>query len=122
LSRTPYGKYPEYHTSADNLGFVHPEFLSNSFSNVLKILEVLENNRRYLNLAPKCEPHLGKRGLYASVGTNELALLWVLNFSDGGHDLLDIAERSGFEFDSVKEAAHILLKNNLFKECLKTNV
>ena len=48
-----------------------------------------------------CEPQLGRRGLYDSMGgagerrNREMALLWVLNLSDGGHSLLDIAERSG---------------------------
>jgi aminopeptidase-like protein len=119
LSRTPFAEYPEYHTSADNLEFVHPEYLGDSFSKLLAILNILENNRTYLNLNPKCEPQLGKRGLYYSIGANELALLWVLNYSDGSHDLLDIAERSGFEFTSIQEAAYQLLRNSLLKECLE---
>ena len=65
------------------------------------MIDVLEGNRRYLNLNPKCEPQLGRRGLYRTIGgddagrSRELALLWVLNLSDGEHGLLDIAERSG---------------------------
>jgi aminopeptidase-like protein len=117
LSRTPYGEYPEYHTSADNLKFVHPEFLGDTFCKLLAIINILENNQAYLNSSPKCEPQLGKRGLYSSIGTNELPLLWVLNLSDGNHTLLDIAEKSGFEFTSIQEAACILLKNNLLKVC-----
>ena len=116
LSRTPYGTYPEYHTSADNLDFVQPEFLGDSFCNTLAILDILDKNRAYLNLNPKCEPQLGKRGLYSSIGKNELALLWVLNLSDGSNTLLDIAERSGIEFSSIEESARILLANNLLKE------
>jgi aminopeptidase-like protein len=117
LSRTPFAEYPEYHTSADNLKFVHAEYLGDSISKLLAILYILENNRAYLNLNPKCEPQLGKRGLYSSIGKNELALLWVLNLSDGSNTLLDIAEKSGFEFTSVQESASILSKNNLLKEC-----
>ena len=55
-----------------------------------------------------CEPQLGKRGLYSLVGgrkdesLDELALLWVLNLSDSTRTLLDIAERSGLEFASVR--------------------
>lgn len=119
LSRTPYGEYPEYHTSADNLHFVHPEFLGKSFYAVLAILHILEDNRAYLNLNPKCEPQLGKRDLYSSMGTNQLALLWVLNFSDGSNTLLDIAERSGLEFTPIQKAAQILLKHGLLKECIE---
>ena len=118
--RTPYGQYPEYHTSADNLDCVRPESLGDSFSKVLAILHILENNRTYLNLSPKCEPQLGKRGLYSSVvGANELALLWVLNLSDGGNTLLDIAERSGIEFSAIQDAAKLLLDNSLITSLLE---
>lgn len=117
LARTPFGEYAENHTSADNLEFVLPESLGDSFSKVVSMLYVLENNRRYLNLNPKCEVQLGKRGLYSSIGANELALLWVLNLSDGGNTLLDIAERSGFEFSSIQGSASQLLKSGLLKEC-----
>jgi len=118
LSRTPFGQYPEYHTSADNVDFVRPESLGDSFEKALAILNILENNRTYLNVHPKCEPQLGKRGLYSSPGENELALLWVLNFSDGSHQLLDIAERSGVEFASIQEAAQKLVTHHLVREFL----
>src|SRR5450759_3619411 len=49
LSRTPHGKFPQYHTSADNLAFVRPEYLTDSFEKILAIIEVLENNGTYLN-------------------------------------------------------------------------
>jgi aminopeptidase-like protein len=116
ISRTPFTEYPEYHTSADNLKLVHPEYLGDSISKLLAVLNILENNRTYVNLNPKCEPQLGRRGLYSSIGKNELALLWVLNLSDGSNTLLDIAEKSGFEFTSIQESAYILSKNNLLKE------
>jgi aminopeptidase-like protein len=119
FSRTPFGEYPEYHTSADNLEFVSPDFLTDSYLKVRAIIEVLENNRIYLNQNQKCEPQLGKRGLYTSIGTNELALLWVLNLSDGGHSLLDIAERSGLDFSAIKNAADSLVEANLLAEISK---
>ena len=67
------------------------------------IVDVLENNRRYCNLNPYCEPQLGRRNLYRSTGGESIgaeinARLWVLNLSDGEHSLLDIAERSGIPF------------------------
>lgn len=122
MMRTPYGQYTEYHTSADNLDFLHPEFLGDSFSKLLAIIHILEKNRTYLNLNPKCEPQLGKRGLYSSIGANELALLWVLNMSDGGNTLLDIAERSGIEFTTIQESARILSTNKLLKEHLERHI
>ncbi len=116
LSRTAYGEYPEYHTSGDNLNFIRPEYLGKSLRTVFEIIGVLEGNRVYVNLNPKCEPQLGKRGLYSTIGTNELALLWLLNLSDGGHDLLDIAERSGLAFASVEDSAQRLSNSGLLRK------
>lgn len=116
LSRTPYGQYPEYHTSADNLNFVHPKFLGESFAKVLSLFHVIENNYRYQNLYPLCEPQLGKRGLYSSIGHDELAMLWVLNLSDGKHSLLDIAEKSGIHFNSICSMADRLIETDLLEE------
>jgi aminopeptidase-like protein len=85
-------------------------------------VNVLEGNKTYINQNQKCEPRLGKRGLYGAVGgqthtkPNEIALLWVLNLSDGQHTLLDIAERSGVDFDSIRTAADSLVEHNLLRE------
>jgi aminopeptidase-like protein len=123
LMRTPHGQFPEYHTSADNLDFVKPEFLQDSFLKCLAIVNVIENNRKYLNQNPKCEPQLGRRGLYEAIGgnkesaTSQLAMLWILNLSDGNNSLLDIAERSGIRFEIIRNTTNILLKHNLIVEC-----
>ncbi len=120
--RSSHGQYSEYHTSADNLSFVQPQCLTDSFAQFLSTLDILENNQIYFNQNPKCEPRLGKRGLYRAVGghaeeqVNELALLWVLNLSDGQHTLLDIAERSKMSFDVIKKAANALLQHDLLKQ------
>jgi len=120
--RTPYGRYPEYHTSADNLDFIHPQYLTDSFAKFLAVLNILENNRTYLNQNPKGEPQLGKRGLYRAIGgakdekTRELAMLWVLNLSDGNHTLLDISDRSGLEFGLIRDASDLLLETGLLTE------
>jgi len=124
VMRTPHGRYPEYHTSADNLEFVCPAALSDSFTKCLAVLHVLEQNQTYINQNPKCEPRLGKRGLYRPVGgqaeavIDELALLWVLNLSDGNSSLLDIAERSGCSFGSISSAATRLLAHDLLKPAI----
>jgi aminopeptidase-like protein len=122
LTRTPHGRFPQYHTSADNLDFVRPESLADSFSKYVSVLHVLEKNKTYLNQNPKCEPQLGKRGLYREMGgranaeLEELALLWVLNLSDGNHSLLDISERARLAFDVIDRAADRLLEHGLIEE------
>lgn len=118
FSRTPYGRYPEYHTSADDLDFVRAEGLADSFEKLRAVLDALERDGVYRNLSPKGEPQLGRRGLYRAGGGTELpgyelALLWVLNLSDGTHSLLDVAERSGLPFRAVARAAEDLRKAGL---------
>lgn len=120
--RTPNGCYPEYHTSADNLDLVQPPYLADSLAKLLAVVEVLESNKKYLNQNPKCEPQLGKRGLYGTIGgqtdakLRQLAMLWVLNLSDGCHTLLEIADRADLEFSLIRDAADALLQNGLLKE------
>jgi aminopeptidase-like protein len=118
LMRSVWGSYPEYHTSADNLGFIQPRQLAGSLRVCAAILDVLENNRRYVSLNPYCEPQLGRRNLYRSTGGDSVgaeinARLWVLNLSDGENSLLDIAERSGTPFSMICEAAELLRENGL---------
>lgn len=110
LTRTPNGRFPEYHTSADNTGFVTAEALEDSLAKALAIVEILEHDAAYVNLNPRGEPELGRRGLYRNTGGTspadfEMALLWVLNFSDGGHSLLDIADRAELSFAIIRHAA-----------------
>lgn len=121
LTRTPNGCYPEYHTSADNLQLVTPDALANSMSVYMKVINVLEHDEILRNMSPKCEPQLGRRGLYRKTGGHkdigqvELGYLWVLNMSDGEHSLLDIAERSGLNFSHIQRAASDLHECGLVK-------
>ncbi|MXX75881.1 MAG: DUF4910 domain-containing protein [Holophagales bacterium] len=141
LTRTPWGRYPEYHTSADDLSFIGAEALAGSLAAYLATAAVLEEGlpapapppapaeggrkraggRRYRNLEPFGEPQLGRRGLYGGLGGAgrkdfEIAMLWVLNQSDGEHSLEDIAERSGLPPGIVGEAADALLEACLLEE------
>jgi aminopeptidase-like protein len=119
--RTPNGAYPQYHTSADDLSLVKPLSLAESLNTLLELVGMLEENESYVNLNPKCEPQLGRRGLYHQVGGTknaraEEAMLWVLNFSDGGHSLLDIAIRSGLPFAALSSAAARLKEAGLLEK------
>ncbi|AMO25548.1 peptidase M28 [Ramlibacter tataouinensis] len=118
LMRSQWGQFPEYHTSADNPGFVDAGSLAEARETVLSVFDVLEHDLRYLNLKPQCEPQLGKRGLYGAMGGSgvrqiEMAMLWVLNLSDGSCGLLDIAERSGLPFGAIHAAAQMLREHDL---------
>ena len=120
--RTSHGEYAEYHTSADNLDFVRPNALHESLEILLQGMHLLENNTVPLSTNPCCEPQLGKRGLYRAIAgqkegaQREMALLWVLNLSDGRHTLLDIAERAETPFDVIYAAAQALKNCHLLEE------
>ena len=148
LVRTFAPDFSQYHTSADNTEFVKAEYLADTFSKYVKVISKLEENfgkfkpnhekefknnlpkkneRKFLNLNPKCEPQLGKRKLYHDIGSqipsqggkkiiNQFALLWVLNYSDGFHYLSDIVKLSGYDFTDIENAANALLESNLLKE------
>jgi aminopeptidase-like protein len=121
LMRGRHGKFPEYHTSADNLTFISPERMAESLRVVRGIVDVLQGNGRYMNLEPFGEPQLGRRGLYRAVGGTDipdlqLAMLWVLNLSDGRNTLLDVAERSGIDFRAIRVAADALRDHALLRD------
>ncbi len=119
--RTPESARPEYHTSADDLTFVHPNRLAASLDICKELVAVFEEDGTYRNTHPKGEPQLGRRGIYRALGgpdleTDNLALLWVLNQSDGNHSVLDIAERSGLPFATVRKAVSVLREHGLLVE------
>jgi aminopeptidase-like protein len=118
LTRTPHGEYPEYHTSADDLGFVTDAELRESLTAIEEILEVLEEDRTLRNLAPYGEPQLGRYGLYPTTGGRSaddavMAMLWLLACSDGATPVLAIAERAGLPFGVLRRAADDLEKAGL---------
>ena len=95
MMRSKYGSYPEYHTSDDNLALVSPEGLAGGFGMLKRALECLE-----MNVTPKatvrCEPQLGKRGLYPTLSTPRTRAqvrdqMNLLAYADGTRSLLEIA-------------------------------
>jgi aminopeptidase-like protein len=121
LMRSPHGSFPEYHTSADNLDLVRPQHLYESLNCYRQVVTALEQNRTLVNQSPKCEPQLGKRGLYAAIGGDsqaarkQLAMLWVLNLADGSRTLLEIAERADIPFAEVEQVARLLEQHGLLR-------
>ena len=119
FQRSKHGAIPQYHTSADNLSFIKPEHLFDSYSVIVRTIDIIESDAVYCNTIPKCEPQLGRRGLYGRIGgkkdiaTENMAMLWVLNLSDGAHSLLDIAERSDLPFEVIRRVAQVLQAHGL---------
>jgi aminopeptidase-like protein len=121
FSRSKFGAIPEYHTSADNLDFIRADALSESYRLINETIGAIEANATYLNTSPKGEPQLGKRGLYGAIGGDKdaaaanMAMLWILNQSDGTNSLLDIAERAKLPFAVVQRTAKLLADHGLLK-------
>jgi aminopeptidase-like protein len=121
FQRSKFGSIPEYHTSADNLGFIRPEHLNSSYRLIADTINAIENGAVYRNTLPKCEPQLGRRGLYGAIGGDKdsaaanMAMLWILNLSDGTHSLLDIAERADLPFAVVQRTAQLLRERGLLE-------
>jgi aminopeptidase-like protein len=120
FQRSMFGSCPQYHNSADDLDFISADHLTDSYRLIAAILEIIENDSTYRNTMPECEPQLGRRGLYDSsdsavARSNNLALLWMLNMSDGEHSVLDVAERANIPFAILNDAARILEKGGLLQ-------
>ena len=121
LTRTPHGEYPEYHTSADGLDLIDGDQLAGALDALSDVVHVLDADAVYRNVQPFGEPQLGRRGLYAQLGgaahgpEAQQAALWVLNLSDGRFSLLDVAERSGLPFATVRTAADALVEVGLLQ-------
>ena len=126
FQRSKFGSIPEYHTSADNLEFIRPDHLNSSYRLIADTINVIENDAVYRNTLPKCEPQLGRRGLYGAIGGDKdsaaanMAMLWILNLSDGMHSLLDIAERANLPFAVVQRTALLLREGGLLEPLIPT--
>lgn len=114
LCRSSWGEFPEYHTSADNPDLLDADALQGSLDLLDRLVQVIDADETYVNLAPKGEPQLGRRGLYAAIGGAEdpksfqLAVLWLLNQADGTKSLINIADRTKLPFDLMVAAAEAL--------------
>jgi aminopeptidase-like protein len=121
LMRSMYGTYPEYHTSLDDLTLITPQALGESLELYYRIVEALEANETFEATAPWGEPNLGSRGLYPTTGgaahrEQRLAdMMHVLNFCDGGPDLLAVADRAGRPIAALAEIADRLCEHGLLR-------
>ena len=115
ISRREFGTFAEYHTSADNMSTVCHETLDQSLQFFSSIVQATETAEYFENRHGRCEPQLGKYGLYDSVGgyrsdtSDILAMLWVLNGSDGHQSLQSISVKSGISLSDLRGAAQRLL-------------
>jgi aminopeptidase-like protein len=124
LMRGWYDEWPEYHTSLDNLSFVTPRALAESFQVYRRIVDALEANERLAVTVAHCEPQLGRRGLYPATGgawqleerrAQLEEMMFLLNFCDGEPDLLAAADRCGRPIWELRPVAEMLIDEQLLK-------
>lgn len=114
--------YKEYHTSADNLEYVKPKNLEESLNVYLKIVDYIEKNRKYISMNMKGEPFLSKHQLGLKVGSGkgvyhlDVAIRFLMCYSDGQDDLIEIAKKARRSVEDVYEAAVMLEAAGLIKE------
>lgn len=119
FSRTKYGEYPEYHTSADDMGLISPVGLQGAYETMILWIECMENNRKY-KMTVLGEPQLGKRGLYPTISQkgsyDEIsAMMDLITYSDGKNDLFDISNIIGVPPFNLIPIVKKLADNNLIE-------
>ncbi len=120
LTRSIYHVYKEYHTSLDNKSFISFDAMIKTIETYFCFVKALELNANYYNTIQFCEPQLGKRGLYPSSNSPDVNrkkihdLMHLLSFSDGKHDLIEIAEKRNTSlFDFEEHIQHCVEKEIL---------
>jgi aminopeptidase-like protein len=121
FSRSLYGEYPEYHTSADDLSLISPAGFQGSFAVMTGCITALENNIKY-KVTTLCEPQLGKYGLYPTTSRKgpydeEFKMLNFLSYADGKNDIIDISNIINVPVSELLEIVILLRKNGLI-ECV----
>ncbi len=121
LMRLMYGEYPEYHTSLDDKSLVSMAAIRESIDAVWDILLCLEDNARYQAAVTRGEPMFSKYGLFPSHSWPDQdydwqrALMWIVNLSDGEHDLMEISRRSRLPLARLRAAAELLVDKGLLE-------
>lgn len=121
IMRTKYEEYKEYHTSLDTIGGVVTEKgLNKSFKLLKKIIVNLESSHFPITTT-KCEPQLGKRGLYPNLSKKNTIskkyrlIQYFLSYSDGSNSIEDIAEKCNVRPTDMIKVCKILEKHQLIK-------
>lgn len=122
LSRSIYGKYKEYHTSKDDKSIIDFAALEETVQLLADLVRSLELEGKYVNLNPKGEPQLGRRGLYPSLMSdlnrerNLERILYLLNYADSKNDLLSIATRLDEPILAFVDPINSLIKAGLLRK------
>lgn len=117
--RSKFHEYKEYHTSKDDLNFISPQGMGNALEVLKKTVRGLENNRCYKTNG-LCEPQLGKRGMYPTVGQKGTydgvrVIQNFLAYADGKRDLIAMSDLLDTPLEVLAEIAERLKLKQLIK-------
>jgi aminopeptidase-like protein len=120
IMRTAYGRYPEYHTSKDNMETISAEGFSKSFYLHRKVFELIEK-QRYWHASYIGEPQLSRRNLRSYLGgqslsTNSKLIADILSMSDGRTGNYEIADKTGHPLELINKIGNQLLDLGLLSE------
>jgi aminopeptidase-like protein len=118
MARTVYGQYEGYHNSLDSKEFMGIGSLVQSIDELESLLRDVEIAGRFRNTSPYGEPQLGRRDLYPNTNVHSTRnqstdtvidartflnrSLVVLNYSDGKHDMIQIAGKCGCSLQELE--------------------
>ena len=125
VCRTKYGKFKEYHTSADDLNYVSPEGLGGALELLKLFVQAMEYNG-YYRIKCLCEPQLGKRGLYPTISQKGSynavkAMTDFIAYADGNNDLMDISNIISVPIDKLIPVIDNLTKCDLLEKIEKNS-
>ena len=120
IMKSKYKEFKEYHTSLDNLSFITPKALGESFEFYSKIINIIESNFMYVSNV-FCEPMLSKRGLYPNLGGqlkdfDTRLIKDIIALSDGNLDLIDLSSILKVDYFLLKEKVELLSDFKLIKQ------
>ena len=120
--KSKFDKYPEYHTSDDNLKIVTEKGLAQSFEVIKNIIDSFEFGALPKTMI-KCDPNLGKRNLYHFISAlenysnNEIALRKnLIAFSNGKNNIFDIALKINQPLKDVLSEYKLMVKKKILKK------
>ena len=122
LCRSKFGEFKEYHSSMDNLKFVSPKSLADSFDFLINLINELENDSNDFKIysTTKCEPFMSKRGLYRTISRkndwskNTKNMFNILYYGDGNR-VSELSRILKIEKKVIIKIVKILKKHKLVK-------
>ena len=119
FAKSKYHTFKQYHTSLDNLSFISPKGLFESFNVLKKIINACENSDIFPISNFVCEPNLGKRSLLSTIskkndGKNK-TLKNFIAYCDGNRSIFEISIILNKNLEEIVEVCEKLFQKKLIR-------